>query len=78
MVLMEFSVTFHEVISIPFIFLFHYVCLKHIHGFGKTKARTKPNQNPQHVVLQLKRERKKRRRAVGTEGAVRQHGGAGL
>lgn len=50
-----FSVISHVVISIHFIFLFHYICLKYIHGFGKTKARTKPNQNTQRVVLKLKK-----------------------
>lgn len=35
--------------------LFHYVCLKHAHCLGKTKARTKTNQTPQYVVLELKK-----------------------
>lgn len=57
-----FSATLEEVISIPFIFckLFHYVCLKHIQGFGKTKARTKTNQIPQYVVLEFKKKGKKK------------------
>lgn len=34
--------------------LFHYVCLKYVHCLGKTKARTRTNQAPQYVVLELK------------------------
>lgn len=34
--------------------LFHYVCLKYAHCLGKTKARTRTNQAPQYVVLELK------------------------
>lgn len=40
--------------SFSFSKLFHYVCLKHIHCLGKTKARTRTNQAPQYAVLELK------------------------
>lgn len=37
--------------------MFHYVCLKHVHGFRKTKARTKTNQTPQYVILEFKKKK---------------------
>lgn len=74
MLIVFFSATLEEVISIPFIFckLFHYVCLKHIQGFGKTKARTKTNQIPQYVVLEFTKKGKKRKRSrMGIEQSSR-------
>lgn len=52
--------------SFYFFKLFHYVCVKCVHGFGKTKARTKPNQNPQYVLLQLKKKGGRSREAAET------------